>query len=172
MTPEQAVFLRDFLLAGIEGEMAITRRVVAAVPDDRRDHRPDPKARTGWELAWHLIVSDAWFLDGVAKGDFSAPEPPMPAGIKTAADMVAWHQATVPPLLARVRSLDGEKLAKEIDFFGVFKFANVCYLNFQLVHAVHHRGFLASYLRPMGSKVPSIYGGSADEPFQMPAQQS
>jgi hypothetical protein len=31
---------------------------------------------------------------------------------------------------------------------------------------IDHRGQLAVYLRPMGSKVPSIYGGSADEPWQ------
>lgn len=40
------------------------------------------------------------------------------------------------------------------------------YLLFALVHMVHHRGQLASYLRPMGGKVPSIYGGSYDEPWQ------
>ena len=28
--------------------------------------------------------------------------------------------------------------------------------------AIHHRGQLAAYLRPMGGKVPSIYGPSAD----------
>jgi uncharacterized damage-inducible protein DinB len=33
-------------------------------------------------------------------------------------------------------------------------------------HSVHHRGQLSTYLRPMGSKVPAIYGGSADEPFK------
>jgi uncharacterized damage-inducible protein DinB len=33
-------------------------------------------------------------------------------------------------------------------------------------HGIHHRGQLASYLRAHGSKVPAIYGGSADEPFQ------
>ena len=32
-----------------------------------------------------------------------------------------------------------------------------------LFDAVHHRGQLSTYLRPMGSTVPSIYGPSADE---------
>ena len=32
-----------------------------------------------------------------------------------------------------------------------------------LLDAVHHRGQLTTYLRPMGSKVPSIYGPSADD---------
>jgi uncharacterized damage-inducible protein DinB len=33
-----------------------------------------------------------------------------------------------------------------------------------LFDAIHHRGQLSSYLRPMGGKVPSIYGPSADDP--------
>jgi uncharacterized damage-inducible protein DinB len=33
-----------------------------------------------------------------------------------------------------------------------------------LFDAIHHRGQLSSYLRPMGAKVPSIYGPSADDP--------
>jgi uncharacterized damage-inducible protein DinB len=32
-----------------------------------------------------------------------------------------------------------------------------------LFDMVHHRGQLSSYLRPMGAKVPSIYGPSADD---------
>ena len=43
----------------------------------------------------------------------------------------------------------------------------VAYLNFLNLHSSHHRGQLSTYLRPMGSKVPAIYGGSADEPMQM-----
>ena len=35
-------------------------------------------------------------------------------------------------------------------------------------HTVHHRGQLSAYLRPMGSKVPQIYGGSADDPMEIP----
>jgi uncharacterized damage-inducible protein DinB len=33
-----------------------------------------------------------------------------------------------------------------------------------LFDAIHHRGQLSTYLRPMGSKVPAIYGPSADDP--------
>ena len=32
-----------------------------------------------------------------------------------------------------------------------------------LLDIIHHRGQLSTYLRPMGSTVPSIYGPSADE---------
>ena len=33
-----------------------------------------------------------------------------------------------------------------------------------LFDAVHHRGQLSTYIRPMGGKVPSIYGPSGDFP--------
>jgi uncharacterized damage-inducible protein DinB len=44
----------------------------------------------------------------------------------------------------------------------------VMYLQFMLFHTIHHRGQLAAYLRPMGAKVPNIYGGSFDEPMEFP----
>jgi uncharacterized damage-inducible protein DinB len=47
----------------------------------------------------------------------------------------------------------------------MFKQARAGLLGMASNHSIHHRGQLASYLRPMGSKVPSIYGGSADEPM-------
>jgi uncharacterized damage-inducible protein DinB len=31
-----------------------------------------------------------------------------------------------------------------------------------LNHSIHHRGQLSMYLRPIGAKVPSIYGESYD----------
>jgi uncharacterized damage-inducible protein DinB len=37
------------------------------------------------------------------------------------------------------------------------------FLWFILFDAIHHRGQLSAYLRPMGGKVPAIYGPSADE---------
>ena len=35
-----------------------------------------------------------------------------------------------------------------------------------LFDAIHHRGQLSTYLRPMGGKVPAIYGPSADDSGQ------
>jgi hypothetical protein len=54
--------------------------------------------------------------------------------------------------------------ATPVQFF-MFNFPAVFYLGFLNNHSIHHRGELATYLRPMGSKVPSIYGGSFDEPM-------
>jgi hypothetical protein len=39
---------------------------------------------------------------------------------------------------------------------------SILFLGLANNHGIHHRGQLTIYLRAMGSKVPSIYGGSAD----------
>ena len=69
----------------------------------------------------------------------------------------------------RVRAMAPEQLATPVDFLGTFNFPAAFYLAFLNNHSVHHRGALATYLRPMGSKVPCIYGGSYDEPLRAAA---
>ena len=44
----------------------------------------------------------------------------------------------------------------------MFQLPAVMYLGFVQQHSIHHRGQLSMYLRPMGAKVPSIYGESYD----------
>ena len=163
MTPEQAKGISLFLLAALEQEAAATRKVIAAVPADKLDYRPHPTNMSAIELASHVATSEIWFLNSIAAGSFPMEEGPKFA---TPAEILAWYDRELPGALAKVKELSGEKLAAVIDFFGM-KFPNVVYLNFCQVHSVHHRGQLSAYLRPMGAKVPSIYGGSADEPFQM-----
>jgi uncharacterized damage-inducible protein DinB len=62
--------------------------------------------------------------------------------------------------------MSGEEAARIVEF-GPFKLPALSYVTFAVNHSIHHRGQLSAYLRPMGAKVPSIYGPSADEnPFQ------
>ena len=155
------------LLDGLEREYPVTRKVLAAIPQGQLDFKLGEKGRTTRELAWHLAASEAWFAEGAASADFSAPEATMPPQA-TVADIVALYEK-MPALIASIRSLPGEQLAKVVPFFGVMNMPNVMYLGFMNNHSIHHRGQLSSYLRAMNAHVPSIYGGSADEPFEMPA---
>ena len=59
--------------------------------------------------------------------------------------------------------LSSEQLLKIVDFRGLFQYPAVLYLQFAINHSIHHRGQLSVYLRPMGAKVPSIYGESYDD---------
>lgn len=57
-------------------------------------------------------------------------------------------------------------LAQPISFFEMMEMPAASFIGMANNHSVHHRGQLAADLRAMGSKVPAIYGGSADEPMQ------
>jgi uncharacterized damage-inducible protein DinB len=167
-TPEFAKAYRDLMLMGLANEMKITKKVLAAIPDAKRDHRHDPKGRTAWELAWHLASTDVQMMDEVADHKF-AMEPRFKDEPKTAAELAAWYEKQFTRAVERVRGMKPKDLLTPVDFYGAFNLPVVFYLAFVNNHSIHHRGALATYLRPMGSKVPSIYGGSADEPWQSAA---
>jgi len=164
LSPEFATGLREVMLMGLAREMETTKKVLGAVLDEKRDFRIDPKARTAWELAWHIASSDVQMTDEVADQKFQM-EPRFKEEPKNVADLVKWYETNFNRAMARVKAMTPEQLCTPVDFYGVFNMPAVFYLSFVNNHSIHHRGQLAAYLRPMGSKVPSIYGGSADEPW-------
>jgi uncharacterized damage-inducible protein DinB len=168
MNTEQAKALVEYLTRLWEGEFAATLQVIEAVPDDKRDYKPDEKSRTAWELATHLATSDIWFIDSVITGGFEFdPEKAkqFESRFKAIADVASFYKQTFPAKLQELRAVPADKLTRVVDFFGLFQWPAVEYLGFANNHSVHHRGQLAAYLRAMGSKVPAIYGGSADYPM-------
>jgi len=167
LTPEFVLGYRAMMLDGLNREAEITEKVIAAVPDAKSDYKPDPNARTAKELAWHIANSDIQFLDGIADLKFNMETPEHKP--QTSAEVVSWYHQNLQRGAARVASMTPEQLMTPVNFFGVFNLPAVFYLGFLNNHCIHHRGELTTYLRPMGSKVPSIYGGSYDEPFVPPA---
>jgi uncharacterized damage-inducible protein DinB len=169
MNPEQGKMFLNFFVGCIEQEMETTRKVIAAVPDDKKNYRPAEKSMTAHELAWHIPEADVWIVKSVADGEFVMPDHTAPSQKPgTIADILKWYETNLKEQVARLKALPADKLVKVISFFGM-ELPAVMYLSMMTHHSVHHRGQLSAYLRPMGGKVPSIYGGSADEPFQAPA---
>lgn len=166
MNPEQAAFVAQMFVQSLEREYATTKKVLAAVTESGKNYRPDPNSRTAFELASHIANSDVWFLNSIVKGEFAHEDQKPFANV---AEIVTFYEKEFPAALAKVKALPADKLTKVVQAFGMFNLPAVVYLSFMNNHSIHHRGQLAAYLRPMGSKVPSIYGGSFDEPFQMPA---
>lgn len=163
MQPEQAYSLAQYLLSVIDREHATTRSVIAAVPHDRGDYKPDPRSKSAIDIAWHLASSE-WFFARIAlDGALPPGEGTRPEHVKTSADVLKFYDETVAPAKAELKKLTAEQLVKMIDFHGFFTAPAVVYLSLLQNHAIHHRGQLSVYLRPMGAKVPSIYGPSADE---------
>ncbi len=159
--PEQASFLLQMSLAGLKNEHGITKNIIEAVPVDKGDYRVAAESRSAIDLAWHIVAAENMFLDAVASGAFTFPSG-KPDNIRTSADVSAWYAAEFEKNTKRLAGRSGDELAKILDFRGLFQLPAVFYLQFGVNHTIHHRGQLSVYLRPMGAKVPSIYGESYD----------
>ena len=158
MTAETAKTIAEFLQPQLEQEHATTRNVLAQVPAGQSNYKPSERCMSALQLAGHIAVAEAFFLKGVLDGAFDWKQ----KDFETPAEVLAFYDSTVPPLIKQVGELSGEQLAKDLTF-AVWTQPAVGYLNFHLKHLVHHRGQLSAYLRPMGATVPSIYGPSADD---------
>lgn len=163
-TPEIAQAVAEMGLQTMESEFSTTKKVIAAVTNP--DFKLDEKSRTAIEQAWHIASADVQLLEDIGDMKFDTEER-YKEQPKTIAEIVAWYDKKLPEAIARLRKLTPEQLATPVDFYGLWNYPLFRYIEFAIRHSVHHRAYLAANLRPMGSKVPSIYGGSADEPFQM-----
>ena len=165
MNAQEAKVAGTAMTALWESEFNATSQVLAAVKDDNRNYKPDPKSRTAWELAMHLAMADVWFADSIAAGKFEWNQDAVKKaeeGFKSVNEVVEYYKKAFPASLQALRGLSGEQMAETMDFFGVMKMTRAQVIGFANNHSVHHRGQLAAYLRALGSKVPNIYGPSAD----------
>ena len=163
MQPDQASFLLNTVyLPGLKNEHRLTTNIIAAIPVDKGDYRPDGVSKSAIDLAWHIVATEMRFLDAIAAGEFDFTPKPRPDSVKTSADLVAWYAQNFEPRIQKLTKLSNDQLIKVVDFRGMFQMPAVMYLGFVLHHSVHHRGQLSMYLRPMGAKVPAIYGESYD----------
>jgi uncharacterized damage-inducible protein DinB len=162
LAPDQAKFLLALTLPNIKNEHATTKRVISAIPLDKGDYRPDAVSKTALELAWHIVAAEQRFLSGICAGEFDFTPIHRAEAIDNSAKIVNWFDESFHANIQAIEKLSGEQLGKIIDFRGMFQMPAVAYLQFSQSHSVHHRGQLSMYLRPMGAKVPAIYGESYD----------
>ena len=141
--------------------------VLKAMPQGRLDYRPDPKARTAADLAWVLAAEEAALVSLLDTGVVEWKDEKAPATVQ---EIVAAFEKSAALVNERLDRLDEAGWAKKAKFLmGDAPAWEDSVENFVLgflLDAIHHRGQLATYLRPMGGKVPSIYGPSADDPGQ------
>jgi uncharacterized damage-inducible protein DinB len=151
---EKELFTRFWL-----DESKTTRNVLARIPEGS-DYRPDPKSRTAQEIAWQIVCEEKMIIDALESGKAEWSPPPMPASMKNVLQAYEEQSATMPE---RWNDLPSASWDGALEFFGSERPAAPMAWSF-LFDIVHHRGQITTYLRPMGSTVPQIYGPSADEP--------
>jgi uncharacterized damage-inducible protein DinB len=140
-------------------ESKTTRKVMSRIPEGS-DYRPDPKSRTAQDIAWQIICEERMIIEALETGKVTWAPPPAPATMKEIIDVYDELSAG---MSERWNALPSEQWEGTLDFFGNESPASPMAWSF-LFDIVHHRGQISTYLRPMGAKVPQIYGPSGDEP--------
>jgi uncharacterized damage-inducible protein DinB len=156
---EQALILKFW-----KKEAPATHKVISRIPQDRSDYRADPKSRNAREIAWLIVREEILLAEGLEKGLLEWVDVPTPATIKEILDTYERHH---PGATSTLEGLSAAQWARQVPFMfgGQEVMKETGYENAWgfLFDIIHHRGQLSTYLRPMGSTVPSIYGPSADE---------
>ena len=140
-------------------ESTTTRKVLARIPEGSA-YRPDPKSRTAQEIAWQIVCEEKMIIEALESGKAEWAPPPMPASMK---EVLAAYEKQSAAMEQRWGSLPEARWEGSLEFFGSQRPASPMAWNF-LFDIVHHRGQITTYLRPMGSTVPQVYGPSGDEP--------
>jgi uncharacterized damage-inducible protein DinB len=156
---EKALFMKFWTQ-----EAPATRKVISRIPQDRSDYRPDPKARNAREIAW-VIVREAIVLgEGISRGVIEWAELPTPATVQEILDTYDRHHETLTKRMENCSTAEWERQVPMM-FGGQQVMSATGYEQAWgfLFDIIHHRGQLSTYLRPMGSTVPPIYGPTADE---------
>lgn len=142
-----------------DDESKTTRKVLERIPEGS-DYRPDPKSRTAREIAWQIVCEEKMIIDALETGKAEWAPPPQPETMKEVCDA---YERQRDDIVRRWKALPAARWDGTLEFFGSQRPASPMAWNF-LFDIVHHRGQITTYLRPMGSTVPQVYGPSADEP--------
>ena len=171
MTPALEAMLDEF-----RAESAITRRVLARLPEDKLGWKPHAKSMSLGQLAWHIATGPGDMARITQLDEFDAGQTNFtPSQPKSAAEI---HSAFEESIGAAEKYLGGMTEERAMGTWrlrahgkqllsqpriGVLR-------SIMLNHWYHHRGQLSVYLRLMDVPVPVIYGRSADEdPFALPS---
>ena len=163
--------LTEFLLSEMNREVERSRRALEQVPDGKYDWKPHEKSMIFGYLADMVATIPTWITMEIKQDELDVapakssregqPKKEKSGDLLKALDQAAAdakaalegttdeHLMTNWRLLAR-----GQVVAEQPRHVMIQDTIN---------HWAHHRGQMTVYLRLMGSKVPALYGPSADD---------
>ena len=150
-----------------EREHATTLRVLQAFPQEQSEFKPSEKSSSARKLAWVFVMEERMMLLAL-KGE-SILGSGFPAPPDSWDDILRRFEEQHVEMKERLAALGGNDPAGNVTFYVAPKttgeYATLDFLWFLLCDQIHHRGQMSVYLRMVGAKVPSIYGPTADEPW-------
>ena len=160
--------LVDALLPEFDHEMAVTRKLLERVPEDRFDWKPHQKSYSLGQLAQHVATIPMWGSVTLDESELDVGASPQLDPIATRAGILSLFDDNVGRTRAAlVGKSDAELMASwalKRDGHLIFSMPKASvWRSFVMSHLIHHRAQLGVYLRMHDVPLPSMYGPSADE---------
>jgi uncharacterized damage-inducible protein DinB len=154
--------LREFYLQRHKAELPAFMKVLRALPENRLEYTPHDRSPSARDIVWTMAQEVKVCVDVLTtnRGEWTAtPAPPFE-------EMLALFERSSNAIAEQAARINDAAWERNAEFyFGGKKVSEQPvgrFLWFILFDAIHHRGQLTTYLRPMGGKVPAVYGPSAD----------
>lgn len=161
--------LSSALIAELQHEAAMTRKMLERVPMDKAEWRPHPKSMTIGRLATHIAENTGWISEILGADEFDF----MAKGFSA-------HTAVSSEALLQIFQAKLDKAVADLEAAGTEQFdrtwtvkrgeqvvyqlpRKVAIRGWAINHNIHHRGQLSVFLRLLDVPVPGMYGPSADE---------
>jgi uncharacterized damage-inducible protein DinB len=162
----------ELLLPEFDAEMAITRKALAAVPEEKFGWKPHTKSFTMQALAGHVAELPSWTSEVLRRERFDVTGANQPENTNFKPSCTQQMLERFEDWVAKARgdlvkatddamqqewvmTWDGYEIVRMPRYQAIRKWS--------LNHMVHHRGQLGVYLRLNDLKVPGVYGPSADD---------
>jgi uncharacterized damage-inducible protein DinB len=162
------VSIADSLLPEFDHEMAVTRKVLERVPEDKFEWTPHPKSMSMVALATHVATIPSWGLPTLTETELDLGGQNQNTAVTSRADLLSRFDRNVAGTRA---ALVGKTDAEMMTIWSLKNNGQKLFTmprasvwrGFVLNHLVHHRAQLGVYLRLNDVPVPAMYGPSADE---------
>ena len=163
--------MTEWFLTELESEAAKSRRVLEQVPADKRDWKPHERSMAFGYLSDLVANILSWVDMAITMDelDIAPKDGPKykPAPLNTSAEFVAALDSAVAKAREALRKTTDAHLETPWRLLAggnlAFEQPRHQVIRDTFLHSAHHRGQMTVYLRLLGSKVPSVYGPTADD---------
>lgn len=154
--------LREFYVQRRQAELPLFMEVFKAMPEDKLNYKPADQSPSAKEIAWIMTRQLKSCAEIITQGKTEWKDSPPPDWKEILESFDNWSRE----LAGHASAMNEADWNRKADFYYQGKLIRNDpigpFLWAMLFDEIHHRGQLMAYLRPMGGKVPAIYGPSAD----------
>jgi len=160
--------IAETLLPEFDQEMATTRRLLERVPEEKGQWKPHPKSFSLGHLAQLVSWMPGWITSALRDTGLDLSGGPRYSYETTATLLAAFDRNVQEARAALAASRDEDyqvlwslRMGEQV----LFSAPRAVIVRQDINHLIHHRGQLTVYLRLLDVPIPSIYGPTADEPW-------